>query len=100
MAESLGRCIGIAGSPCGRKILDSDLGAVELERGMGIIGSCCYPKLFSAGSWGNQLGDVRYGRPSTSKPELPPGRKRAIRSDTGVAAKRKKRKQPWMMERD
>lgn len=55
----LGFCIGVAGQPCGRRIYDDEIGAVELEvdritkKKQGVIGECCYSKLFGT-PWSKQ----------------------------------------------
>lgn len=55
----LGFCIGVPGDPCGRRVYDDEIEAVQLERRYyapeirqnpkvkdPVIGKCCYPRLF------------------------------------------------------
>jgi hypothetical protein len=58
----LGHCIGVPDHPCGRLVFDDDVGAVELERGKGVIGGCCYDLLLGATTtWSDPQGPI--GRP-------------------------------------
>jgi hypothetical protein len=52
--EMVSRCFGVPGTPCGRKIPEEDVMAVDVP-GLGIIGDCCIGKLTSGRSWGSQL---------------------------------------------
>lgn len=63
----LGFCIGVPSSPCGKRIYDSDLLAIQAP-GFGVLGTCCWSRLLFGGrSWTDQLGKAAPSRTAAGK---------------------------------